>query len=183
MTKSEAKPMDHWNVLVRLDSVPDDGLHVTLTADPATCATVARLVDVDAVLRFEARFDVIRHGKSGLTVTGEVSARVRQSCVLTLEPVENDISEPVVVVFAAPKADAKVIPEEIEIAVDGDDSPEPLVNGTADLGHLATEFLALAVDRYPRKPGVEFRPPATADHGGSPFDALAVLKKNGNQPS
>ena len=136
-----------------------------------------------AVLRLEAIFDVVRHGKSGMTVAGAISARVRQACVLTLEPVENDINEPVAVTFALQNADSKVIPEEIEIAAEGDDAPEPLVNGAADLGHLATEFLALAVDRYPRKPGVEFQPPATADHGGSPFDALAVLKKNGNPAS
>jgi hypothetical protein len=183
MTKLQAKPMEGWSVPVRLDDVPEDGLHMALAADPATCAIVARTVDVDAVLRLEANFDVVRHGKSGMTVVGTISARVRQTCVLTLEPVENEINEPVGAAFAVQSADAKVIPAEIEIAAEGDEVPEPLVNGVADLGHLTTEFLALAVDRYPRKPGVEFQPPATADRGGSPFDALAVLKKNGNPAS
>jgi hypothetical protein len=183
MTKSEAKTMPNWSVPVRLDDVPDDGLRVAFAADPATCAAVAKVVDVDAVLRLEATFDVVRHGKAGMTVMGDISARVRQTCVMTLEAIENEISEPVGVTFAVAKAEANLTPEEMVIAAEGDDAPEPLINGTADLGRLATEFLALAVDRYPRKPGVEFQPPASPDRGGSPFDALAVLKKNGNQTS
>ena len=40
--------------------------------------------------------------------------------------------------------------------VAADDAPEPLVGGVVDLGVVATEFLALGIDPYPRKSGVEF---------------------------
>jgi hypothetical protein len=179
--KSEGKPMPGWSVPVRLDDVTDKGLHVALVADAATCVAVAKLIDVDAVLRLEATYDIVPHAATGMTVMGTISARVRQTCVLTLDAIENEISEPVGVTFTVP--DAETDPLEVVIAAEGDEDPEPLVNGAADLGHLTTELLALAIDRYPRKPGVAFQPPAAPDHGGSPFDALAVLKKDGNQPS
>ena len=62
-------------------------------------------------------------------------------------------------------------------ADDGDEPPEPLVGGTIDLGALATEFLLLGIDPYPRKAGAEFAPPKAEDDGAHPFAALEALKK------
>ena len=55
--------------------------------------------------------------------------------------------------------------------------PEPLVDGKVDLGALATEFLMLGIDPYPRKAGAEFAPPKVEDAGEHPFAALAALEK------
>ena len=46
-----------------------------------------------------------------------------------------------------------------------------------DLGVVATEFLSLGIDPYPRKAGVEFAAPAVEDDTPHPFAALAALKK------
>jgi hypothetical protein len=64
---------------------------------------------------------------------------------------------------------------EVEVVLE--DMPEPLVGGMVDLGALATEFLMLAIDPYPRKPGIEFEAPSTGDASAQPFAALAALKK------
>jgi hypothetical protein len=58
-----------------------------------------------------------------------------------------------------------------------DDKTEPLVDGKVDLGALATEFLILGLDPYPRKPGAIFQPPADAGPDEGPFAALGALKK------
>ncbi len=55
--------------------------------------------------------------------------------------------------------------------------PEPLVDGVVDLGALATEFLILGLDPYPRKPGAVFQPPQDSKPDGGPFAALAGLTK------
>ena len=60
---------------------------------------------------------------------------------------------------------------------DDEEPPEPLIGGTVDLGALATEFLLLGIDPYPRKAGAEFAPPKVEDGGEHPFAALAALKK------
>jgi hypothetical protein len=52
-----------------------------------------------------------------------------------------------------------------------------LIGGTVDLGALATEFLILGLDPYPRKPGATFQPPGGASADEGPFAALAKLKK------
>ncbi len=46
-----------------------------------------------------------------------------------------------------------------------------------DVGAVATEFLLLAIDPYPRKPGAVFDAPKNDDPGAHPFAALAALKK------
>ena len=58
--------------------------------------------------------------------------------------------------------------------------PDVIENGAIDFGALTTEFLALSLDPYPKKSGAAFKgagdpPPARI----SPFDALKVLKKEG----
>jgi uncharacterized metal-binding protein YceD (DUF177 family) len=64
----------------------------------------------------------------------------------------------------------------------GEDPPEPIVNGAIDLGALATEFLMLALDPYPRKEGAVFEPViAPVDPADHPFAALEALKSADSQ--
>ena len=58
-----------------------------------------------------------------------------------------------------------------------EEPPEPLADGKVDLGALASEFLLLGIDPYPRKPGAEFAPPQAAEAGEHPFAGLEALKK------
>ncbi len=59
-----------------------------------------------------------------------------------------------------------------------EEPPEPLVEGKIDLGAIATEFLLLGIDPYPRKAGAEFAPVKTDDDAGArPFAVLEALKK------
>jgi hypothetical protein len=52
-----------------------------------------------------------------------------------------------------------------------------LVDGTVDLGAIASEFLVLGIDPYPRKPGVDFAQPQQGEAAGRPFAALGALMK------
>ena len=88
-----------WSVMVRLDEVGETGRHVELEASEATRAALAKPAGVDAVERLVATFDLTRRGRDGLRVSGRVSATVRQTCVVTLEPVVNEIDEAVDVEF------------------------------------------------------------------------------------
>jgi len=159
-----------WVVQVWIDEIPDSGRTIELDADEAARAAIAKAAGVDSVARLSAAFTLSRAGRAGVHVTGTVSATVRQTCVVTLDAVTNEIEEAVYLVFAPTRAG-------IESVVEGSDPPEPLVDGTVDLGAVATEFVILGIDPYPRKPGAEFRTPATADASASPFAALAALKK------
>jgi uncharacterized metal-binding protein YceD (DUF177 family) len=164
-----------WSAPVRRDDVPESGLHLDLAADETVRVAVAALAGVRALPRFSASFDVMQLG-DGLKVTGEIAASVDQTCVVTLEPMTSDLRESIDLVFVAPGAGAQ--PDETVADIDpvGDET-EFLVDGVADLGAAATEFLLLAIDPYPRKPDAVFEAPKSDDPAAHPFAALAALKK------
>jgi hypothetical protein len=188
-----------WQFPVLVEDVPEEGQHFDLSADADTRAAVARLAGLRDLPRLEASFDVMRHGGDGLRVLGRVSATVGQVCVITLEPLTNEVDEAVDLVFApqpAPPAVTKAVaqaaprtasdPDDETVAAGagggGNGENEPLIGGTVDLGALATEFLILGLDPYPRKPGAVFEPLRDAVPDPGPFAALEALKKGRNDP-
>ena len=184
-TGSSDKP-DPWRVPIVVAQIPDTGLHRDLEADAAVRAAVAEAGGLREVLLAAASFDVTPVSGGRIHVTGHVRARIGQNCVVTLEDIESDIDERINVIFAAPDQ----IPEMADLvdeAVDGDeevpDPPEPIDNGTIDLGRVATDALYLAIDPYPRKPGAVFEPLVeAADPEDHPFAALKALQAKPKKP-
>jgi hypothetical protein len=170
-----------WSVPVTVDDIPEEtGRHFEFSADADTRAAIAKVAALRDLLRLEATFDVTRRGSESLHVVGKVSATVGQNCVVTLEPLSNEVAENVDLVFAPPS------PMVEQQAVDDDegapkrgrrnlDGPEALVDGAVDLGVLAAEFLIVGLDPYPRKEGVVFQPPQDVKPDPGPFAALAGL--------
>jgi hypothetical protein len=76
---------------------------------------------------------------------------------------------------AAAPASAKS--ETVAAHTSDEEPPETLLDGKLDLGAIATEFLLLGIDPYPRKPGAEFAPVKADDASAKPFAALEALKK------
>jgi uncharacterized metal-binding protein YceD (DUF177 family) len=169
-----------WSVPVVAEEVPESGRHFDLVADEPTRAAIAKVAGLRALPEFTASFDVARWGRSGLHVTGTVSATVGQVCVVTLEPMEERLEEPVDVIYS-PQQNVPRAADNLDLEITADDAPEPLIDGMVDLGALATEFLILGINSYPRKPDAEFEPPAAGDDTGHPFAALAALKKGEGQ--
>jgi hypothetical protein len=60
--------------------------------------------------------------------------------------------------------------------------PEPLTDGSVDLGVIATEYFLLGIDPYPRKEGAVFEAAPAKDPRESPFAALADLADPGKRP-
>ncbi|MGZ8403050.1 MAG: YceD family protein [Rhodoplanes sp.] len=167
------EPDRPWSVPVRVEEVPEAGLGLHFCADQSLRDRIARIAGVLALPRLQADFTVTHRGR-GLRVVGEVSATVGQTCVVTLEPIESQIAESVDLVFAP--ADDNDLPS-IARGDPESEPPEPLHDGCVDLGALATEFLLLGIDPYPRKPGAVFAPPPPAATQDGPFAALATLKR------
>ena len=103
---------------------------------------------------------------------------MRQTCVVTLDPVTNEINPTIDVDFAPPRGPGDNTAEIDIDAASPNDEREPLIGNAVDLGLLATEFFILGIDPYPRKPGVAFDAPKTApDPANHPFAQLAALQK------
>ncbi len=167
---ADARPV--WSAPIQAAEVPETGRHVKIAADAATREAVAKAVGVVGLPSLQAAFDLAPL-EGGLRVSGAVSAMVEQRCVVTLDPVFTEVREPIDLTFLLPGAAAVTAQ-----TADDEEPPEVLPSGAVDLGALATEFLLLGIDPYPRKPGASFEAPAgTDDPAAHPFAALATLKK------
>jgi uncharacterized metal-binding protein YceD (DUF177 family) len=176
MSKREAMTERPWSVPVALHEVPETGRHLELAADERARAAIAKLVGLRSLPRLQAVFDVARRGRDGLRVIGSVSATVGQTCVVTLEPIESAIEEEIDLVFAPPPPSLEQHGDE-RTEIRPVDAPEPLTGGMVDLGALATEFLILGIDPYPRKADAVFAGSSAGEGPANPFAALAALKK------
>ena len=177
---------DPWRVPLSVVQIPDTGLHRDLEADAATRQAIAELADVREVLSVQASFDVTPKSGGRYQVTGAVRARIGQVCVVSLEEIENEIDEPIDLMFAPPDQIpqmADLVDEAAESDEETPDPPEPIENSIIDLGRLATDVLFLAIDPYPRKPDAVFEPLVeAADPEDHPFAALKALQVDSKKP-
>ncbi len=169
-----------WSVPVVVAQIPDTGLHREFEASAVARQALADTGGLREVLSADASFDLTPMRQGRVHVIGRVKARIGQSCVVTLDPIENEIDEAIDLIFAPPEqipALADLVDETAETDAEIPDPPEPIIAGMIDLGRVATDALFLGIDPYPRKPGAVFEPPAAAaDPEDHPFAALKVLR-------
>lgn len=167
-----------WSVPVVVMQIPETGLHRDVEASAVEREAIARLAELRSVASAAASFDLVHAGDGRVHVTGRVTAQVRQTCVVTLEPVDNVVDEAIDLMFMPPEQIrdlADLIDDEGE--ADDSDPPEPIERGIIDLGRVATDALYLGLDPYPRKPDAVFEQPAPAGDGDEhPFAALKALQ-------
>ena len=176
-------PPPPWSVLVPVAEIPDIGLSQTIAARPDERKAMADLGGLPDIAAVKAELRLLPVPGGTVHVTGRVIGKVTQTCVVTLESVENEVDETVDVVFAPP-SQIRELAETTE-EDDGEsederpDPPEPIENGAIDIGKLATDALFLGLDPYPRKPGAVFQDQVEAPNPDEhPFAALKALKKD-----
>ncbi len=162
-----------------LDDIKPAGTVVKFTATDEERERLARRFDLPDVERMVAEFRVTR-GASGIPirVIGRVAARVTQRCVVSLEAFSSDVGDDIEVEFV-PGDDAATAEDFAADVVEA----ESLSGDQIDLGELAAQHLAVALDPYPRKPGAE--PPdwtkgrenKEESRANNPFSVLSELRK------
>jgi uncharacterized metal-binding protein YceD (DUF177 family) len=164
---------------IRLDSMPAAGRDLALVVGPADRLAIAEQLGITAVEKLEVKLHAVRF-KGGMRVTGRLAAATVQPSVVSLEPVTQEIAEPIERVFLPGGEKAYAGPADAEIFVDleGEDVPDHFEGNEADLSALIIETLALAIDPYPRQPGEALG--ALRDDGDTesdlPFAGLKILK-------
>jgi len=168
--------------VVMLADVPPKGTEIRFKASEEECAALATRFDLQALSDFSGRAHMRPWRRVGLAIEGSFGANVVQTCVLTLERVENRVQEEFKLHFLPPamieKLESEAAEREIIVDAASEDAPEPLEGEEVDLGELMAEQLGLSIDPYPRKPGAVLQVPETASEAAlKPFAALKALKK------
>jgi len=161
---------------ISLDEIPPKGLKVALQASDAELTELATWLDVPKINTLSAEFDVMwEKDGEGVVISGPLKARLIQTCVVTLEPLETAVD-------ASTRVRYRHEPDEEnsdwEFSPDAPDPPEIIVEGIIDLGEMVAQQLALEIDPFPRAPGVPYQDVSTDKEEGRPhpFSALASLR-------
>ncbi|MBD2748888.1 DUF177 domain-containing protein [Microvirga sp. BT688] len=169
MTPETVGPLSR---LIDVMRIPPRGQDVHVEATAEECAALARDFGLPAIRSLSGDYHLKTSAK-GINVTGVVKASITQICVTTLEPFDSSVEEEVEVDFA----ESSGMPPEPPTDINEYEPPDEIVNGQIDLGALTAEFLALGLDPYPRKPGVDFDYRDPSDEKDSPFAALNKLRQ------
>ena len=175
-----------FSYLVKVGHISANPVEVRLEADAKERTALAESWNILAVDKLRADLQINRWKKDGIRVKGRVKATIVQACIVTLEPVVSEIDEQFEQIFVPENSKLARRPAndagEMVLDPDGPDLPEAFTGDTIDAGAVVTEFAALAIDPYPRKPGIEFaghiEDDGQNDKKPSPFAALKDWKKD-----
>lgn len=144
MTRTETP---EFSRIIRLDEIGAAPAMHRVTAEAAERAALARRFGLQEISALGGDF-TLAHETAGYRARGRVQGSVVQSCVISGEPVPEDVDEPVDVLFVRSLPEA--VPEE-EYELSERACETVLLSGPGiDLGELAAETMALALDPYPR---------------------------------
>ena len=146
-----------------------------IVAGPDERAALARRFGTEAVGMLEASLTLVVKTDGLIHLKGRLEAEVTQSCVVTLAPVVNRISAAIDRLYGDVVEEAELAAEEV-ISCEGDDPPDPIIDGVIDVGEVVAEQLGLEIDPFPRAAGVEFEGFSTGGKTPGPFDSLAEIK-------
>ncbi|MBC7906546.1 MAG: DUF177 domain-containing protein [Rhodospirillaceae bacterium] len=167
---------------IRVDHIPVTGMRVDVEAKPEERIALAERFGLPSIdlLKAQVHLKAIAGGAL-IRLDGTITAKVVQACVVSLEPMPAKVKEEFSLTFGAgavtEEADA-----EIELSMEDEDPPEPIIDGVIDVGEAVAEHLSLALDPFPRKAGIAFEggeePTPAEVKKPSPFAVLAQLRKN-----
>lgn len=172
--------MSEFSRTIRADRVPPAGIAQDLVANAGERASLALRFGLVSVEELQASVTLKPLGGGNLfRLTGHFVARVTQTCVVTLEPLPAVVEEDFALTFGSGQPEDA---GEIELFMDEEDPPDPIIDGMIDMGEAVAEHVALSLDPFPRKPGVTFddgAPEAPVEEKRpGPFAKLAQLRKN-----
>jgi uncharacterized metal-binding protein YceD (DUF177 family) len=150
----ERLPIDaEFSRLVDVSEIKRIPWRAHLKADDAARSAIAARFEIVAVERFEADVSLRRTPIGLIHLEGSIEADVVQECVVSLEPVPSTIRETFEVYYSEAEPESQ---PGVDLTMDDEMWPDPVIDGTIDVGEAATEHLGLSLDPYPRRDGAEF---------------------------
>ena len=170
--------------IYNLGRLGQTGDAVTLETDGEERAALALAAGILEVPKFATRITLTKLSPTRFEIRYGLAAEILQACVVTLEPltarITRDFSRELHFTPNLRRPAEEIGKKEIIVTPGDEELPDEIGSLHYDLaGPLLEEFL-LAIDPYPRAPGVEFALPEEArDQPESPFAVLKGLKSPG----
>jgi uncharacterized metal-binding protein YceD (DUF177 family) len=158
-----------------LNRLGQAGDEMAFTTTEEERAALARFTEVPRIESFAGRVELKKLSSTRFRLAFTLEADIAQSCVVTLVDVPAHIALRFMreLHFSAPLRRTADLPAAADIPLD-DDLPEEIDSLHYDLAAPLVEEFVLALDPYPRAPGVEFEPRIEGEE--APENPFAVLK-------
>ncbi len=158
-------------------AIPSQGLEATRQADEAQRAELAQRLGILQVDELKVSYRIEVCGKRSYQLSGALTARVVQSCVVTLDPVTSTLVEDIDTQFR--DQEQVVAADQGEQAILALEDVEPIDHDQINVGGVVIDVLLTALDPYPRAVGARLEPTEPEgddDPQQGPFAALAAWR-------
>lgn len=166
--------LNPWRETVRFSDLARGPVERRIAPDGPQLGALAKQLGVDALESLIANVKV-SPWLDGAELRGDFSARVVQTCGVTLEPLENILNGDFHL-RVLPTGSPNLPGESAEFDIEAEDPPDAVEGDEIDIAGYVVEHLALEVDPFPRKPDAVFEPPQPEEET-SPFAVLKRLKE------
>ncbi|MFN0025086.1 MAG: YceD family protein [Parvularculaceae bacterium] len=161
-------------VIVEIAALGPGENHYTITVGPGACADIAARLGEPGLERLQGDFTLTPF-KGGLTLDLRIIANANRLCVVSLEPMTEEIDERYTIRFERGFSDDIAATEAQDEA-----AHEPLETDALDLTEILIQHLSLSLDPHPRKPGATSLTETYRDAAKlSPFAVLDGLVDDG----
>ena len=169
-----------FSFAVHVHEIPASGMDLMLVADEAERDEIAEMLAIPAVSSLQADIRLERAEGQAVRLRGTLKGDVVQTCIVTLDPVDQHVEESLDVMFLPETPGESNDGRTVQLDPLEDDDFEIFRDGRIELAAYLTEHLALGLDPYPRRPDTDFPAHIEDDTSDkvSPFESLKQLKDN-----
>lgn len=167
---------------IDVEVIGEGALELDIKANEQECAALADRFELISMAELSAHLILTHQSNQNLIkLKADFTAEVTQRCVVTLKPVNNKVSGSFTSSFSeiTPDTDEDIL----EINVEDEDPPEPIVDGAIEVGEIVVEHFGLELDPFPRVPDVDFeaikndvKAIKVQEEADNPFAVLKKLK-------
>lgn len=160
-------PEQEWSYFIESEEITAKPISIEISAGEECYSAISNRLDLHSIDNISAVITLDRNNITKVIhVKGKINARLAQKCVVTDEPVEEEVSDNFeswfsddnqALSFAKAKRERMTRKERNEQPIlEEEEDPEPIIDGKIDLGELVIQYLSLSLNPYPRKEGVSF---------------------------
>jgi uncharacterized metal-binding protein YceD (DUF177 family) len=147
-----------------------------IRATTTECQELSKRINVLEVKDLNAHMIISRGSRSDLyKVEGDLVSHVVQECCVTLAPIEENVHEHFSELLTTSPTALEAVDEE---DTDAENPVDVIENNAIDVGDIVTQWLALALNPYPRSDAPMFKHieiDASTAEKQNPFKVLEVL--------
>lgn len=171
-----------YKLQMGVKDIPAAGIEGCYMAQNGEMKAISELIGLGRFRAIKIEYKIAPLREDLYKMVAELDADIRQSCVVSLEEMDNHIDEQFQTEFVSGVTFQEMI-NALEDDLMGDVNLEPIIDGRLEIGRVLYEQLAGAVPPYPRRPEAEFCGNGNDKYSaeeviGGPFAALAQMKKD-----